>query len=68
MQNVDLQVHRNVTFSNVNQNRTTQILQTRKKTNSANLYFLFLGMVYLMLKSDSKFLQEFAFLWEESDL
>ena len=68
MQNVDLQVYRNVSYSNGNQNRTTQILQTRKRPDSANLYFLFLGMVYLMLKSDSKFLQEFAFLWEESDL
>jgi hypothetical protein len=68
MQNVDLQIHRNVSFSNVNQNKTTQILQTRNEPDSENLYFLFLGMVYLMLKSDSKFLQEFAFLWEESNL
>jgi hypothetical protein len=66
MQNVDLQVHRNVSFTNVNKN-TTQILQTRKKPESLNLYYMFLGMVYLMLKPDSKYLQEFAFLWEKSD-
>ena len=33
-----------------------------------NLHFLFLGMVYLYLNSDSSFLHEFAFLWTQANL
>ena len=39
-----------------------------KASGERNLYFLFLGMVYLYLNSDSSFLHEFAFLWTQSNL
>ncbi len=39
-----------------------------KTSGERNLYFLFLGMVYLCLNSDSSFLREFAFLWTQANL
>jgi len=39
-----------------------------KSSGERNLYFLFLGMVYLYLNSDSSFLREFAFLWTQANL
>lgn len=39
-----------------------------KSFRERNLYFLFLGMVYLYLNSDSSFLHEFAFLWTQANL
>ena len=39
-----------------------------KASGERNLYFLFLGMVYLYLNSDSSFLREFAFLWTQANL
>ena len=67
MQNVDLQYYRRVSFSRWKKSRTTQALLIPKQY-SKNQYYLFLGMTYLMLNADSKFLQEFAFLWQHSDL
>jgi len=39
-----------------------------KSSGERNLYFLFLGMVYLYLNTDSSFLGEFAFLWTQANL
>jgi len=39
-----------------------------KSSGERNLYFLFLGMVYIYLNSDSSFLREFAFLWTQANL
>ncbi len=39
-----------------------------KSSGERNLYFLFLGMVYLYLNSESSFLHEFAFLWTQANL
>ena len=39
-----------------------------KTSGEGNLYFLFIGMVYLYLNSDSSFLHEFAFLWTQANL
>ncbi len=39
-----------------------------KSSGERNLYFLFLGMVYLYLNSDSSFLHEFAYLWTQANL
>jgi len=39
-----------------------------KSSGERNLYFLFLGMVYLYLNSDSSFLREFAFLGTQANL
>ena len=37
-------------------------------TGERNLHYLFLGLVYLYLNSDSSFLHEFAFLWTHANL
>ena len=39
-----------------------------KEKEKPNLYFLFLGLVYLELNSDSKFLNEFAYVWTKAKL
>ncbi len=39
-----------------------------KETEKPNLYFLFIGLIYLELNSDSKFLNEFAFVWTKAEL
>ncbi len=43
-------------------------IRKEKQLEKTNLYFFFTGMVYLLLKSDSKFLHEFSYLWTEAIL
>jgi len=37
-------------------------IEKERGSEKTNLYFFFIGMVYLLLNSDSKYLYEFAFL------
>lgn len=40
--------------------------EKEKGLEETNLYFFFIGMVYLLLHSDSKFLYEFSYLWRQT--
>ncbi len=37
-------------------------IEKEKETEKPNLYFLFIGMIYLELNSDSKFLHEYEYV------
>jgi len=43
-------------------------IEKEKETEKPNLYFLFIGMIYLELNSDSKFLHEYAYVWAKARL
>ncbi len=47
---------------------TVTSIRKVKQLEKTNLYFFFIGMVYLLLKSDSKFLHEFSYLWTDQKL
>jgi len=53
-----------LTFENIIDDENSKIV--KQNVQNLNYYFLFIARFYLLLNSDSKFLQEFAFVWDET--
>ncbi len=53
-----------LTFENIIDDENSKIV--KQNVQNLNYYFLFIARLYLLLNSDSKFLQEFTFVWDET--